>query len=469
MCIQILRNYKGMMACRTSMLSVLILGLSVSVTVNAAEVNLIHQAGKMDVSQSQLSLNFVQVLERVQQYQAQQGVWQLQQSIADSAIRQSALWQNPSLSVQQTGFKAGEDQELEFGISQKLDIFGERKAAKRLAEVQRQKVDLNQNLYDAQLKLVVKYPWSQVAILELENQIAQAQLTNSQAILDATRLRYRAGSIAQVDQDRTLVTHIENQRAAKEIELNLEIAKKRLANLWGASHDDFSIGLNSKSTWPVQSKTDVAQYLKDNLLERSIQLQMQQKRSSIDYLKAKRRPNPTINVGVVNNKSADTRQSERQLRVALEIPLNIFDRQQYPLQVAQAQQEFLSRQQRFYTQQNLNAIATLQSELAGLKQQYELMNDQQIPLSEQVQGKMLLGFKVGKYAITDVQLATEQLQQQRLKKLQLLKTAWQKAIETESLALGIQPEQVTSSDALHQINQSLWQETSNLNSLSGAE
>ena len=122
MCIQILRNYKGMMACRTSMLSVLILGLSVSVTVNAAEVNLIHQAGKMDVSQSQLSLNFVQVLERVQQYQAQQGVWQLQQSIADSAIRQSALWQNPSLSVQQTGFKAGEDQELEFGISQKLDI-----------------------------------------------------------------------------------------------------------------------------------------------------------------------------------------------------------------------------------------------------------------------------------------------------------------------------------------------------------
>ena len=94
-----------------------------------------------------------------------------------------------------------------------------------MAEVQRQKVDLNQNLYDAQLKLVVKYLWSQVAILELENQIAQAQLTNSQAILDATRLRYRAGSIAQVDQDRTLVTHIENQRAAKEIELNLEIAK----------------------------------------------------------------------------------------------------------------------------------------------------------------------------------------------------------------------------------------------------
>ena len=97
------------------------------------------------------------------------------------------------------------------------------------------------------------------------------------------------------------------------------------------------------------------------------------------------------------------------------------------------------------------------------------MNDQQIPLSEDVQRKMLIGFKVGKYAITDVQQATAQLQEQRLKKVQLLKSAWQKAIETESLALGVAPEQVMSSDALNQINQTLWQNTLNFNAISGAE
>ncbi len=48
------------------------------------------------------------------------------------------------------------------------------------------------------------------------------------------------------------------------------------------------------------------------------------------------------------------------------------------------------------------------------------MNEQQIPLSETVQEKMLLGFKVGKFAITDVQQSTLQLQEQRLKKFNFL-------------------------------------------------
>ncbi len=55
-----------------------------------------------------------------------------------------------------------------------------------------------------------------------------------------------------------------------------------------------------------------------------------------------------------------------------------------------------------------------------MKQQYNLMNEQQIPLSETVQEKMLLGFKVGKFAITDVQQSTLQLQEQRLKKFNFL-------------------------------------------------
>ncbi|WP_130803686.1 TolC family protein [Acinetobacter ihumii] len=415
------------------------------------------------------SLTFAQVLQKVQQYQAGLGVWQVQQNVADAHLQQSRLWQNPSFSIQQTGFESDQDRELEISVSQKLDIFGERKAAQQLARVQRQQVDLNQALYDAQLKLAVKYLWSQMAILELENQIAQQQLDNSQAILDATRLRYRAGSIAQVDQDRTLMTHIENQRTAQEIGLNLQIAKKRLANLWGETQANFALGNNSDSAWPVNTQTDVAAYLQQNLIQRSIQLKAQQQRSKMDYLKAKARPNPTLNVGMVNNKSADTRQTEQQFRVGLDIPLNIFDRQQYALRIAQAQQDFLTQQQQFYRQQQLNSMQTLKSEMQGLKQQYDLMNDQQIPLSEDLQRKMLLGFKAGKFAITDVQQASIQLQEQRLKKMQLLKSAWQKAIETESLVLGISPEQVTSNDALHQINQTLWQDTYNLNSSSGAE
>lgn len=411
------------------------------------------------------NVNFEQVLQDVKQHQAGIGVWQTQQSIAEANLKQARLWTNPSISIQQTDFRSGKDKELEFGLSQKLDVFGERRAAVKLADVQASQVGLNQELYDAQLELAVKYLWSQVVVLELEHDVVRAQLKTSQATLDATRLRLQAGSIAQVDLDRTLMAHIENQRLFQQTELALATAKRQLANLWGSTDNRFSA--QASNVWPQQK--DLQAYVQNNLFERAIQLDIVRQKANIDYLKVSNRPNPTVNLGMVQSKSAETNSTDNKFRVGIDIPLNIFNRQQYSLRIANAKQDLLVKQQQFYKQQNLNAIQTLSAELAGLKQQFDLVNQRQIPLSETVQEKMLLGFKVGKYAITDVQQATMQLQEQRLNKVQLLKSAWQKQIEAESLALGIEPGVVSSSDALNQINQNLWKETSNLPAVVGAE
>lgn len=414
---------------------------------------------------TQRNVNFEQVLQDVKQHQAGIGVWQTQQSIAEANVKQARLWTNPSISIQQTDFRSGKDKELEFGLSQNLDVFGERRAAVKLADVQASQVGLNQELYDAQLELAVKYLWSQVVVLELEHDVVQAQLKTSQATLDATRLRLQAGSIAQVDLDRTLMAHIENQRLFQQTELALATAKRQLANLWGSTDNRFSA--QASNVWPQQK--DLQAYVQNNLFERAIQLDIVRQKANIDYLKVSNRPNPTVNLGMVQSKSAETNSTDNKFRVGIDIPLNIFNRQQYSLRIANAKQDLLVKQQQFYKQQNLNAIQTLSAELAGLKQQFDLVNQRQIPLSETVQEKMLLGFKVGKYAITDVQQATMQLQEQRLNKVQLLKSAWQKQIEAESLALGIEPGVVSSSDALNQINQNLWKETSNLPAVVGAE
>lgn len=414
---------------------------------------------------TQRNVNFEQVLQDVKQHQAGIGVWQTQQSIAEANVKQARLWTNPSISIQQTDFRSGKDKELEFGLSQKLDVFGQRRAAVKLADVQASQVGLNQELYDAQLELTVKYLWSQVVVLELEHDVVRAQLKTSQATLDATRLRLQAGSIAQVDLDRTLMAHIENQRLFQQTELALATAKRQLANLWGSTDNRFSA--QASNVWPQQK--DLQAYVQHNLFERAIQLDIVRQKANIDYLKVSNRPNPTVNLGMVQSKSTETNSTDNKFRVGIDIPLNIFNRQQYSLRIANAKQDLLLKQQQFYMQQNLNAIQTLSAELAGLKQQFDLVNQRQIPLSETVQEKMLLGFKVGKYAITDVQQATMQLQAQRLNKVQLLKSAWQKQIEAESLALGIEPSVVSSSDALNQINQNLWKETSNLPAVVGAE
>lgn len=404
------------------------------------------------------AFTFDQALEQVQKYQSQQGVWQAQQQMAEVNLKQSRLWANPSLSIEQTGFQSDQEKELAIGISQPLDIFGQRKAAQNLAKVEISKIDLAEQRYQAELGLIVKYFWSQVALLELEKSLIAEQLEVSQENLQASEKRYQAGSIAQVDVDRVRMSHLENQRLYQQVDLKLQVAKQQLVNLWGGGSSQFQLFQSPNQLWALAANVEPSQDAQNNLLERSFQLDALAQQANIQQLKAKARPQPTVTLGVNNTRSPE-QSTDNQIRLGVEIPLNLFNRQQYGIKIAQAKQELSQRQQSFYRQQNQVDIETLISELKGLRIQFKQLNDQQVPLAIQVQQKTLQGFRLGKFAVTDVQQATMQLQDVRLRKVELLKQAWQNSIEVQSLRLGLEPEQIMAKDALMQLNQRAWQQS----------
>ncbi|OTU01031.1 TolC family protein [Acinetobacter baumannii] len=403
------------------------------------------------------AFSFEQALARAQSYQTQQGIWQAQQQMAEAQLKQNRLWANPSLSIEQTGLQSDQEKELAIGISQPLDIFGQRKAAQHLAKVEMSKVDLAEQRYKAELELIVKYFWSQVALLELEKSLIAEQLSVSQENLSASEKRYQAGSIAQVDVDRVRMSHLENQRLYQQVDLKLQVAKQQLVNLWGGGSSQFQLFQSPNQLWALAANVEPSQDAQNNLLERSFRLDALAQQATIQQLKAKARPQPTVTLGVNNTRSPEQR-TENQIRLGVEIPLNLFNRQRYGIKIAQAKQELSQRQQSFYRQQNQVDIETLMSELKGLHIQFKQLNDQQVPLAVQVQQKTLQGFRLGKFAVTDVQQATMQLQDVRLRKVELLKQAWQNSIEIQSLRLGLEPEQIMAKDALMQLNQRAWQQ-----------
>lgn len=404
------------------------------------------------------AFTFEQALEQVQKYQSQQGVWQAQQQMAEANLKQSRFWANPSLSIDQTGFQSDQEKELAIGISQPLDIFGQRKAAQNLAKVEISKIDLAEQRYQAELGLIVKYFWSQVALLELEKSLIGEQLFVSQENLLASEKRYQAGNIAQVDVDRVRMSHLENQRLYQQVDLKLQVAKQQLVNLWGGGSSQFQLFQSPNQLWALAANVEPNQDSQNNLLERSFQLDALAQQANIQQLKAKARPQPTVTLGINNTRSPE-QSTDNQIRLGVEIPLNLFNRQQYGVKIAQAKQELSQRQQSFYRQQNQADIETLMSELKGLRIQFKQLNDQQVPLAAQVQQKTLQGFRLGKFAVTDVQQATMQLQDVRLRKVELLKQAWQNSIEIQSLRLGLEPEQIMAKDALMQLNQRAWQQS----------
>lgn len=424
----------------------------------AAQVTMAQSEIQQERYIQKAAFTFDQALEQVQKYQSQQGVWQAQQQMAEANLKQSRLWANPSLSIEQTGFQSDQEKELAIGISQPLDLFGQRKAAQNLAKVEISKIDLAEQRYQAELGLIVKYFWSQVALLELEKSLIGEQLSVSQENLLASEKRYQAGSIAQVDVDRVRMSHLENQRLYQQVDLKLQVAKQQLVNLWGGGSSQFQLFQSPNQLWALAANVEPNQDSQNNLLERSFQLDALAQQANIQQLKAKARPQPTVTLGVNNTRSPE-QSTDNQIRLGVEIPLNLFNRQQYGVKIAQAKQELSQRQQSFYRQQNQADIETLMSELKGLRIQFKQLNDQQVPLAAQVQQKTLQGFRLGKFAVTDVQQATMQLQDVRLRKVELLKQAWQNSIEIQSLRLGLEPEQIMAKDALMQLNQRAWQQS----------
>ena len=402
--------------------------------------------------------SFEQVLAQVRAYQNQQASWQVQQQMANAQLKQSGLWTNPSISIEQTGLQSNQDQELAIGISQPLDLFGQRRAAQKVAQLSSTQVDLEQQRYNAKLDLIVQYAWSQVALFQLEKSLIAEQLQVSQQNLDATVKRYQAGSIAQVDVERVRMAHLENQRIFQQADLQLQVAQKQLAGFVGSDSNQFVIAPSANELWSraTQVKTDQQQI--ENLFERSLQLETQRQQASIDQLKAKSRPQPIMSLGVNRTRSAD-QNTENQIRLGVEIPLNIFNSQKYGIQIAEAKQTLIQQQQRFYRQQNQLDIDIRLAELLGLQTQFKQLNDQQVPLAIQVQQKTLQGFRLGKFAVTDVQQATAQLQDVRLRKVQLLKQAWQLSIDVQSARIGLAAEHITAKDALMQLNQRVWQQS----------
>lgn len=406
----------------------------------------------------QTGLSLEQAIQNTTDYQQSQTIWATQHKIASANIHQSKLWINPELSISQTGFASDQDQELSIGVSQPLDLFGERKANQKLAQIAQTKMSLNEQIYHAQLKLAVKYLWSQLAIFELERNVVQEQLNVSQDNLKAIQKRYQAGSVAEVDVDRVRLSHAENVRLYRQADLQVQVATQQLSNVWGESDKSIQIALSPQALWPSATHQQVQQYLAENLFEKSRQLQQLEAQANISQLKIAARPHPTLNVGMNRIKLPDAA-TENELMLGVSIPLNIFNRQQYGIKIAQAKHDVLEKQQAFYLKQNALQVGTLLTELQGLQVQFQHIERSQIPLAIQVQRKTLLGFSAGKFAVTEVQQATLQLQEVRMRKVQLLKEGWQRAIEAESLSLGIEPSQIMAKDAIAQINQRLWQDT----------
>lgn len=413
----------------------------------------------LQISYAESVIDFESALAKVQGYQAQNEIWQHSQNISDLHIQHSHLWKNPSLTVEQSGFGSNQEQEFSISISQPLDVFGERKIKRSIANTSNQQLHLQQKLWNAQSELIVKFAWSQLVLADVEQSVYASQLSISQGSLESAQKRYQAGSIALVDFERAQIEALEIQRRHQQATLNKQLAQRQLTNLWG----DISSQIESNTSsiaWPEGTSATVENNLTQGWLEKLYALNTQQSDHQIENLKVQARPNPTLNVGMKRTKTP-YETNDTTLALGVDIPLNIFNRQQYTIPMVQQQQMLMNQQQQRELKQQKLDISNQMHQLQALHQQLKSTTSQ-IDLALKVQRRTLLGFQAGKLSITDVQQSTTQLQNFRLGQLEILRQAWRTALTAEALSVGLSFEDISQSDAYSQLNKKTVEANQNL-------
>lgn len=403
--------------------------------------------------------NFQDALTKVQQYQAQSELQTQRRKLATLNIQNSRLWQNPVFSIEQNGFDSSQEQELSIGISQLLDVFGQRKINQKIATLSEQQLQLKEQLWKAQGELIVKHVWAQYILSETEKAIFAKQIKASQANVDSAKKRYQAGSIALVDYERAQIEHLDIQRQSQQALLTLQTSQRQLSSLWGETQVSFKIQPKNL-VWPSEIGHAVEKNIQQGWLEKLYILNLQQSHQQVELLRVKSRPQPTLNLGMTQTK-APLQDNETTVALGVEIPLNIFNRKQYAIPMAERQQQLLNQIQQRELKQQILDIANRLNELKGLRQQFDAIATQ-IQLSEKVQSRTLQGFQAGKFSITDMQQTSLLLQNLRVSQLQILKQAWKIGLSIEALSLGTSYEDISQSTAYTQLIKNAFAEMQNL-------
>ena len=404
------------------------------------------------------------------QQQPLQQLWQQRQNIAQSQVLQSSLRTNPELMVEQTGFNKKNEQELSIGISQKLDLFGERKTRQALATIQLNQDSLMRERDEAEIKLMVSVAYWQLAQAEWNIALLKQQQTLSQQTLNVAKKRLEAGRIAQVEYQRVQLADQSQQQKSQAVQAQYQIAHLQLAQLLG-TESLLPNQLQQPIQFPVLAALNPNHLSEQTLLNQQIQQQQIQQQqnyaaTALQLAKIQAKPQPSISIAYVQNREAryaniathtsnanNAPDNDRSQRVALglSVPLALFNKNQGVVQAQYAMQQTGQIQAAWQIKQRQQRAQQQWLNLTAIEQQYQQLTTQQLPTAKQIWQKTLIGFEAGKFTVLDVQQASRDYQQTQAEQLALLQQAWQISHSLQALHLGLNISDA--SNTLYELNQ----------------
>lgn len=347
----------------------------------------------------------------------------------ESLIGQARVYPNPVLSATQEDIGSGSPV-TEFALSQEIELGGKRSARIEAAERAQDVAAADFEATRARLRSEVMAAFFDVLTAQERVELAQAAVELAQRAQSAAGRRVAAGKVSPVEETRAQVAAAAVQIEFMQAETSLELARRRLAAIWGNPQPRFTRAAETAQMLPsLPALSSLQARLKDSALLARARLETERRRAVLDLERTRQIPNVTVSAGAQRSDAFDSTRG----MVSIAVPLPLFDRNQGNIGAAQ---------QRLYQALDQQAAAEIRlqrelvqahAQLGTARRQAQSFRDDILPGAQRAFEVATKGFELGKFSFLDVLDAQRTLLQARTQYLGTLAQADQASAELQRI------------------------------------
>lgn len=319
--------------------------------------------------------------------------------------RQAGALPNPEIGLEaenvagQGPYKGTDSAEMTAGVSQLIEIGGKRSARQEAAN---RGYDIaNFDYKAARLDLIrdVTIAYAEAVAAQEEVKLAENQKNLANEVLGTVSKRVAAAAEPLIQKSKAEVALATSEIAFNKATRDLEIAKKKLASLWGQNGDGFT--LDASDFFSIQSSeilSDVTRRLETTPDIARLDAELARAKANLDLERANAIPDPTLSAGV-----RSFRETKDQAFVfGVSLPIPVFNLNQGNIERAHHEVSKSESDKQLAVLGLSNELTRAAQELQTAHDEAESLEATILPAAEKAFSLSRQGYQAGKFPYLEV-------------------------------------------------------------------
>lgn len=319
--------------------------------------------------------------------------------------RQAGLLPNPEIGIEaeniagQGAYKGTDSAEITYGVSQLIEIGGKRSARQDAAGKSYEIASFDYKTARLNLIRDVTTAYADAVAAQEEIKLAEEQKKLAGEVLQSVSKRVAAAAEPLIQKSKAEVALATSEIAFSKATRELEVAKKKLASLWGQDGDGFILDASDFFTiQPPAALTDAAARLTATPDIARLDAELGRAKANFDLERANAIPDPTLSVGVRDFRET----SDQAFVVGVSLPIPVFNLNQGNIAKARNEVSKSESDKQSATLDLSNELTRATQELQTAYEESESLKATILPAAEKAFSLSRQGYQAGKFPYLEV-------------------------------------------------------------------